>query len=315
MTQSIPRIDLEDFNTGDEDRRKALIDTLGKGLTETGFLIVKNHGLSADLIARTYEAFKYFFGLDEETKRAYDRVAGGQRGYTPFGREQAKDAHTPDLKEFWHIGQDLSEDHPYRADYPDNIWPEEIAALKPAALDLYRAYERCARTVLEALALYFSLPGNTFADMITDGDSILRVIHYPPLSADAPPGAVRAAAHEDINLITLLTQSEGQGLEILDVNGRWVPVYALDGDIVVDSGDMLKRVTNGIVPATTHRVVNPPEAENKSRYSMPFFAHPYAKCDLTILDRFISEDHPAQWPPITARAFLDQRLAEIGLGS
>ena len=148
--------------------------------------------------------------------------------------------------------------------------------------------------------------------MVVDGDSILRVIHYPPLAEDAPAGAVRAAAHEDINLITLLTQSEGQGLEILSNDGRWIPVHALDGDIIVDSGDMLKRVTNGIIPATTHRVVNPPDSENVARYSMPFFAHPYAACDLTVLDCF-TEQEPAKWPPITARAFLKQRLAEIGL--
>lgn len=313
MTDQIPRINLHDYQSDDAASRAALVETLGRAFEDYGFVVVANHGLDPAMIAHTYDCFKRFFALDQATKDKYIGAFAGQRGYTPFGKEQAKDADVPDLKEFWHIGQELPEGHAYRAHYPDNIWPEEIAELKETALTLYRAYEQCAVTILQALADFYQLPRETFASMMDTGDSILRVIHYPPLDKAMPAGAVRAAAHEDINLITLLTQSEGAGLEILTNKGTWLPVHALEGDIIVDSGDMLKRCTNGVIPATTHRVVNPEESENTARYSMPFFVHPFAACDLAVKDRFVSEDQPAQWPAITARAFLKQRLREIGL--
>lgn len=313
MLQEVPRVCLKDYLDGDEAARKNFIDTLGEGLKEIGFVIVSNHGINMDLTAKTYDAYKRFFALDSKTKDKYNCVPGGQRAYTPFGREQAKDADTPDLKEFWHVGQDLPADHDYSGDYPANVWPDEIPELKELSLQMYRSFENCARTLLKALAHYFELPETTFSSMMKDGDSVYRIIHYPPVREGDPVNAVRAAAHEDINLITLLTQSEGQGLELLRRDGSWLPVNALEGDIVVDSGDMLQRVTNGVIPATTHRVVNPDLTDNSARYSMPFFVHPYAACDLTVMDHFTSEEQPAKWEPITARNFLQQRLREIGL--
>lgn len=315
MAIEVPRINLKDYREGAPADRAKFIQTVGNGLKDIGFLNVTGHGLDPQLIENAYSLFREFFAMDESIKNKYDQVAGGARGYTPFGREHAKDTTIPDLKEFWHIGQELPAGHPYKPQYPDNIWPQELPDLKPTSVALYKAFEDCAATLLEAVALYFELPATTFSDMIQDGNSVFRIIHYPPLAPDTPPGAVRAAAHEDINLITLLIESKGGGLEILTQNGNWMPVGALAGDIIVDSGDMLSRVTNGIIPATTHRVVNPPQDKNESRYSMPFFVHPYSACDLTVLDRFVTEDRPPKWPPITAGEFLEQRLNEIGLKS
>lgn len=309
----VPRINLQDYRNGSQNDRTRFIQTLGDGLRNTGFLNVDGHGLDPEVVAKTYDQFRNFFDLSEDIKRQYDCVPGGARGYTPFGREHAKDSSIPDLKEFWHIGQELAANHDYRSHYPDNVWPKELPDLKTFSLKLYRAFEACAHTMLEALAIYFDLPKNTFSSMMVDGNSVFRIIHYPPLATDTPAGAVRAAAHEDINLITLLIESQGGGLEILTHDGQWLPVGALAGDIIVDSGDMLSRVTNGVIPATTHRVVNPPQEKNDSRYSMPFFVHPYSSCDLTVMDSFVSPDRPAKWPPITAGDFLQQRLNEIGL--
>lgn len=313
MSRNIPHINMRDYRGGDDARHREFVRTLGSGLQEFGFLTVEGHGLDPAMIRKTYDGFKRFFGLEEEVKGKYDCVAGGSRGYTPFGREHAKDTPYPDLKEFWHVGQELPAGHPYRELYPDNVWPEEIEGLKEDTLALYRAMEGCAGRILEALAEYFDLPGGTFSSMIEYGDSILRPIHYPPVQGDLHKNSVRAAAHEDINLITLLVESRGAGLEILTRSGDWLAVDALEGDIVVDSGDMLSRITNDVIPATTHRVINTADSHKQSRYSMPFFIHPYASCDLSVRERFVTEERPAKYPPTTAREFLNQRLREIGL--
>ena len=313
MTRKIPHINLKDYLAGGNVQRQHFVQTLGHGLENFGFLTVEGHGIDPVLTNQTYHAFKHFFSLDEAIKRKYDVVPGGARGYTPFGRETAKDQTVPDLKEFWHIGPELAPDHPYRCDYPDNVWPRETPDLKSVSMKLFDSFEKCARVLLTALAEFYGLPKGIFAEKIKDGNSVFRVIHYPPVAENTPRNAVRAAAHEDINLITLLSQSEGQGLEILTRAGEWLAVDALEGDIIVDSGDMLSRLTNGTIPATTHRVVNPPGDKNVSRYSMPFFVHPYSRCDLTVMDHFVSPENPAKWPPITAGAFLTQRLQEIGL--
>ncbi|HAA53909.1 MAG TPA: isopenicillin N synthase family oxygenase [Myxococcales bacterium] len=312
MARDIPHIDLRDFQNDDLARRKAFVQTLGDGLKEFGFLTVEGHGIEKNTIQDAYKGFQDFFALDEETKKKYDSVAGGARGYTPFGREHAKDSEYPDLKEFWHVGQEVPEGHELKEWYPDNVWPEEIPALKDKALTLYRSLENCGEIILKALAEYFELPEDTFASMMKYGDSILRPIHYPPIP-EGHPNSVRAAAHEDINLITLLVESHGSGLEVLTHEGNWLAIDALEGDIVVDSGDMFSRITNNVIPATTHRVINTPDAHLKSRYSMPFFIHPYATCDLSVKERFITDEQPAKFPPITARAFLEERLREIGL--
>lgn len=311
-TKTIPTIDLNDYTAGDDAARARIVRTLGEGLREFGFLNVEGHGIDASLIRGTYDLWQRFFELPEEVKRRYAVAEGGARGFTPFGVEHAKDNPVPDLKEFWHIGQELPEEHPFRSEYPPNVWPGEIPELRDPTVRLFKSLERVAENILRALAEHFELPRETFASMMAWGNSILRVIHYPPVSPDQIP-AVRASAHEDINLITLLCEATESGLEIFTREGEWLPVETGEGQIVIDAGDMLSRVTNREVPATTHRVVNPGEGANRDRYSMPFFVHPYSACDLTILDRFTSEENPPKYPPITAGAFLEERLREIGL--
>jgi isopenicillin N synthase-like dioxygenase len=310
--KNIPTVDLNDYTSGDGASRARLIETLGQGLSEFGFLNVEGHGIDSSLIRGTYDLWKRFFELPDEVKRRYAGVEGGARGYTPFGVEHAKDNPLPDLKEFWHIGQEPPEGHPYRQEYPENVWPAEIPEIRQPTQRLYSSLERVAENLLRALAEYFDLPRDTFASMMTVGNSILRVIHYPPVRPDQAP-AVRAAAHEDINLITLLCEATDSGLEILTRQGEWMAVETGPGQIVVDAGDMLSRFTNEVVPAATHRVVNPAENAARDRYSMPFFVHPYSACDLTIDERFVTADNPPKYPPITAGQFLEQRLREIGL--
>jgi isopenicillin N synthase-like dioxygenase len=310
--KNIPTVDLNDYTSGDAAARTRLIETLGQGLSEFGFLNVEGHGIDSSLIRGTYDLWKRFFELPDEVKRRYAGVEGGARGYTPFGVEHAKDNPLPDLKEFWHIGQEPPEGHPYRQEYPENVWPAEIPEIRQPTQRLYSSLERVAENLLRALAEYFDMPRDTFASMMTVGNSILRVIHYPPVRPDQAP-AVRAAAHEDINLITLLCEATDSGLEILTRQGEWMAVETGPGQIVVDAGDMLSRFTNEVVPAATHRVVNPAENAARDRYSMPFFVHPYSACDLTIDERFVTADNPPRYPPITAGQFLEQRLREIGL--
>jgi isopenicillin N synthase-like dioxygenase len=310
--KNIPTVDLSDSTSRGAAARSRLIETVGGGLCELGFLNVEGHGIDPALIRRSYELWQRFFALPEEVKRRYAGVEGGARGYTPFGVEHAKDHPLPDLKEFWHVGQEPPAGHPYLQEYPANVWPVEIPEIQEPTLRLYRGLERIAEDLLRALAEYFDLPRETFASMMTVGNSILRVLHYPPVQPEQAP-AVRAAAHEDINLITLLCEATDSGLEILTREGDWLPVEAGPGQIVVDAGDMLSRFTNEVVPATTHRVVNPAASAARDRYSMPFFVHPYSGCDLTIPERFVTPDRPPKHPPITAGQFLEQRLREIGL--
>jgi isopenicillin N synthase-like dioxygenase len=311
-TRNIPTVDLNDYLTGDAGDRARMVATLGDGLVEFGFLNVEGHGIDSDLIRGTYDLWQRFFGLNEDVKKRYAGIDGGSRGYTPFRVEHAKDNPLPDLKEFWHVGQEPPAGHPLHGEYPGNVWPAEIPEIRQPSLRLYSSLEHVAENLLRALADYFELPRETFASMMQVGNSVLRIIHYPPVSPEFDP-AVRASAHEDVNLITLLCEATDSGLEILTREGEWLAVETGEGQIVFDAGDMLSRCTNGVVPATTHRVVNPPSAINRERYSMPFFVHPYPSCDLTVKDRFVSAENPPKFPPITAGEFLDQRLREIGL--
>ncbi|WML50053.1 2-oxoglutarate and iron-dependent oxygenase domain-containing protein [Neobacillus sp. PS3-34] len=313
MTQPMIRtLNLKNFTYGNSEQRATFAEQFAAGLKETGFIILEGHGVDPKLIDRNYELWQELFNMDVETKKKYEGINGGQRGYTGFGKEHAKNRTVGDLKEFWHVGQELPVGHPLSSQYSANIWPTELPELQIKAVSFYRELERVARNMLEALAMHFDLRPNFFSDMIQDGNSILRTIHYPPLHDSMDPNAIRAAEHEDINLITLLVESTASGLELLTHDGEWMPVKAEKGQIIVDAGDMLSRISNEVIPATTHRVVNP-EGENTARYSMPFFVHPYSNCLLETIPACISEDNPEKYPAITAGDFLYQRLVEIGL--
>jgi isopenicillin N synthase-like dioxygenase len=311
----IPLVDLSHYRSGNPEERARFVRVFGEALQEFGFVSVEGHGVDDGLIRRTYADVEAFFRQPEPLKQRYHVPEfGGQRGYTPFGREHAKNRTVGDLKEFWLVGRDLPAGHPRGpAVATHNIWPEEVPSFRANTLALYQALDEAAAVMLRAIAEYFGIERDTFSDMAQDGTSVLRVIHYPPLKDRFVPGAVRAAEHEDINLITLLCEGTASGLEILTRDGEWLPVDTLRGQIVVDSGDMMSRITNGVIPATTHRVVNPPSpAEDNTRYSMPFFVHPYPECVLTPLASTVTPDKPGE-PPITADAFLKQRLRENGM--
>ena len=315
MSQRIPVLDLSHYTRGTPKEHEAFVKAWGDGLKEFGFVSLINHGVDPQVIERAYADAAKLFAQPLEAKAKYEIPGGGgQRGYTSFGKEHAKNRKVGDLKEFWHVGRELDASNPRRPSYGTNPWPEEVPEFKPDMLALYRALDSAAAVMLRALAEYFHMPRETFADMAHDGNSVLRIIHYPPLKDMFIPGGVRAAEHEDINLITLLCESTSSGLEILTRQGDWIAVDALKGQIVVDSGDMLSRITNEVVPATTHRVVNPSSADDdKVRYSMPFFVHPFPDCMLKVLDQCVTPDNPKRYPDITADGFLQQRLREIGL--
>ncbi len=306
----VPELSLKSYTLGDDAARREFIDALIEGFQYYGFIILKDHAVSTDLLARAYQMSRDFFDLPVEEKLRYAAGPDGQRGYTPFGREHAKDAKVGDLKEFWHVGREFAFASPLAKIYPQNIWPANPPRFRETFLQLYSALEEAGFAMLEALAPSLGVPGDYFRKMATNGNSILRLLHYPPVPKDADPNAVRAAAHEDINLITILVAAEGAGLELLDRDGKWLAVETARDNLIVDAGDMLARVTNDVIPATTHRVVNP-EGPNVSRYSMPFFMHPHSDAVLACIPS--CKGAGAKYPPITADAFLKQRLKEIGL--
>ncbi len=314
MSPRIPLLDLSHYSKGTPARAQ-FVRAFGEGLKEFGFVSIFNHGVDDALIRRTYAAAEKLFKLKPAAKDALEvKGGGGQRGYTAFGKEHAKNRKVGDMKEFFHVGRDLTAGHPRAAGYGGNVWPADLPEFKSSALQLFDALDGAASVLLRSLAEYFAAPIDTFSDMARDGNSILRIIHYPPLKDMFIPGAVRAAEHEDINLITLLCEGTSSGLEILTRQKEWIPVDTLKGQIVVDSGDMLSRVCNEVIPSTTHRVVNPPSAaEDTVRYSMPFFVHPYPDAVLGCLPQCESKENPRRYPDIRADAFLQQRLREIGL--
>jgi len=289
-------------------------DRLGRSFERYGFAIISDHGIPADLIARAEEKAKAFFALPEEVKRKYHIAGGGgARGYTPFGIETAKGATAFDLKEFWHVGRELPEGHPYGEMMAPNLWPSEVPGFKETFLELFAAFDTAGLRILQAIARYLGLHPDYFEDTVHDGNSVLRLLHYPPTQGDGPN--VRAGAHEDINTITLLLGAEEAGLELLDRDGNWLPVTPKPGELAVNIGDMLQRLTNKKLVSTTHRVVNPPsERRGHSRYSMPFFLHFRPDFLIETLPSTISEEHPNQFPePITAHDYLLERLREIKL--
>jgi isopenicillin N synthase-like dioxygenase len=305
MTKSVPELSLKAFTDGDAAAREVFSADLMRGLQDYGFIILKDHGVPLELLRRAYGEAEDLFALDEATKRKY---AAGLRGYTPFGVEHAKDSGHPDLKEFWQVGHDPSPQA--GEDLEPNVWPAEAPGVKPAFKSLFDALNETGIVLLRALAPKLGLPADYFDDEVRCGTSLLRVLHYPPLAADADPKAVRAAAHEDINFLTIMVAAKGGGLELLDRDGTWLPVVTEPTNLIVDSGDMLARMTNGVIQATTHRVVNP-TGPNVSRYSMPFFMHPTPGTSLEVLPSCVGDG--AKFEPVTAGEFLDERLKAIGL--
>jgi len=307
----IPTLDIRRYDTD----RDAFVADLGAAYREWGFAGIRGHGIPQALIDGAYDAFVRFFALPEETKRKYHVPGGGgARGYTPFGIETAKGAQHYDLKEFWHVGREIPDDSKYRAVMPPNLWPEEVPEFRERAYALYNALDALGARVLCALALHIGLPEHYFADKTNFGNSILRPIHYPPITADNIPN-VRAGAHEDINFITLLVGASAAGLEVLSKQGEWVPFTSDADTIVVNIGDMLQRLTNHVYPSTTHRVVNPPgEEARKPRYSTPYFLHPNPDFLIEVLPSCVSDDNPSRYPEaITAHGYLEERLREIKL--
>ena len=312
--KNIPSVDLADFTEGNKETKAAFVKELGKAYEEIGFVAVKNHGLSDELCAELYAQVKGFFTLSKEEKEAYEiEGLAGQRGYVSFGKEHAKNKNEGDLKEFWHFGQTVEDNDPIKEEYPDNVQVNELPKFNTVGREVYQKLEATGRELLRAIALHLNLDENYFDAKIHNGNSILRPIHYPPITHE-PKDAVRAAEHEDINLITLLMGASADGLQVLNKSGEWISVTALPDQIVVNVGDMLQRLTNNKLKSTTHRVVNPPrEKWGTSRYSIPFFLHPRSEVSLNCLPSCISELNPKNFSDITAGEYLEQRIIELGL--
>ncbi len=317
LYDEIPSLDLADFTSGDSDKKNAFVQALGEAYNNIGFVAIKNHGLTDELTAQLYSTIKQFFDLPDEVKTKYEiPELAGQRGYIGRGKEHAKGRTTGDLKEFYHVGQNVTDGDPIKNEYPDNIWAEELPELENVGLEAYKTLESTGIKMLQAISIYLGLDEHYFDDKVHNGNSILRPIHYFPIENPdkVPADAVRAAEHGDINLITLLMGASADGLQVLRNDGEWIGITALPEQVVVNVGDMLQRLTNNKLKSTIHRVVNPPrELMGNSRYSIPFFMHPRSDMDLTCLENCIDEDHPKLHEDITAGEFLNQRLAEIGL--
>lgn len=310
---SIPSVDLDHFVKGDAISKQLFVDQLGKAYEEVGFVAVKNHGISDELIEQLYDAVQQFFSLPLQKKKHFEiPTLAGQRGYTSFGTEHAKGSDAPDLKEFFQYGQ-LIRNAYSKANYPDNVMVDEIENFNKVFDAAYEAFEKSGTAMLQAIALYLGLDEHYFDEFVIDGNSILRSIHYPPIT-ETPKSAIRAEQHEDINLITLLVGASADGLEILTKQNEWVAVTSLPEQIVVNVGDMLQRLTNNKLRSTTHRVVNPKqEFWHTSRFSIPFFLHPKGSMSLKCLESCIDADHPIAYEEATAGEYLDERLIEIGL--
>jgi isopenicillin N synthase-like dioxygenase len=289
-------------------------DRLGRSFARFGFAVVEAPGLDGQALKDFLDCYKQFFAMSDAVKRSYHVPGGGgQRGYTAFGVETAKGAALSDLKEFWHVGRTLPADHAYRAHMPDNIWPEQIPEMRALSEALFQSFDSLGQQLLEAIAVYLKLPRNFFATAVNFGNSILRILHYPPVVGDVPN--VRAGAHEDINVITLLVGAEEAGLQVQDRDGSWISITPPPGCIVVNIGDMLQRLTNHVLPSTSHRVINPqPERARFARYSLPFFLHFNPDYEISTLPQCITPENPDRYPGVlTAHDFLQQRLAEIKL--
>ncbi|SHK04745.1 isopenicillin N synthase family dioxygenase [Pseudozobellia thermophila] len=311
---AIPSVDLRDFISSDPKRKEKFTNELGAAFENIGFVALRGHFLSDELVENLYAEIKKFFELPQEVKNKYEiEGIGGQRGYTSFGKEHAKGRKEGDLKEFWHFGQYVENDPKLEEEYPDNVIVEELPRFNEIGKETYKMLEKTAQYVLRALALHLDLEENYFDQYILNGNSILRPIHYPPITSE-PKNAVRAAAHGDINLITLLMGAHGRGLQVMNHKGEWVDAIAESDELMINVGDMLSRLTNNKLKSTIHQVVNPPkELWGTSRYSIPFFMHPISEMPLNCLENCVDEEHPKQFEDITAGEFLHERLIELGL--
>jgi isopenicillin N synthase-like dioxygenase len=311
--ETIPVVNLADFLSSGIEKKNGFVNALGKAFETVGFVSVKNHGIPDELIRDLYSQVQRFFSLPFKKKERYEILGlAGQRGYTSFGKERAKGSDAPDLKEFFQFGQPVEKGDKKEA-YPPNVDVKEIPEFKTTLYNVYRHFEQSGAALLSAIALYLGLPEEYFDEYIKNGNSILRSIHYPPITQE-PKSAIRSEQHEDINLITLLVGASAGGLQILTRQNEWVGVTSLPEQIVVNVGDMLQRLTNNKLKSTTHRVVNPPgELWHTSRFSMPFFLHPRSEMSLACLSQCIDVDHPKMYADITAGEYLDERLKEIGL--
>lgn len=305
---SVKTLSLEDYQR--LDSRQQFVDNLLSSLAEFGFVGLRDHGISESLLDRCYGLNRELFELPLTNKLAYTQKQLGHRGYTAFGKEHAKDNPQPDLKEFWHIGPQLNSLSPYVDRYPPNVWPDELDDFKETMLELYSQLNRIALQILEAIGIALSLPANYFESLIQDGNSVLRLIHYPPVLGMNTQQQMRAAAHADINLMTLLVGASGSGLQLLDKNSQWLDVVSKPGEIIIDTGDMMALITGGVLPSTHHRVINP-ESDSKARYSMPFFVHPHGDAELSCFSTLRKDGQ--RYTSITASEFLQQRLTENGL--
>jgi len=313
-TNTIPVVNLQQFVSGNAEERKNFVAQLGKAYHEVGFVAVENHGIPDSLITDFYKHVNTFFALPKEVKTQYE-IAGlaGQRGYTSFGKEHAKHSNKGDLKEFWQFGQWVDTADANKPEYPENVKVEELPDFYATGEKLFKAFENCGGELLKAIALFLNLEENYFSDKIYNGNSILRAINYPPITEE-PDGAIRSEQHEDINLITLLVGASAEGLQLLNMQGEWKDITAGPGQIVVNVGDMLQRLTNNYLKSTTHRVVNPPKEKwSEPRLSIPFFLHPRSEMRLDCLESCVNEKNALQYEPISAGEYLDERLIEIGL--
>ncbi len=312
--KQIPSVDLRDFLSGEPERKQKFVNEIGKAYEEIGFVALKGHFLNDQLVDELYGEVKQFFDLPVKTKQKYEIPGiGGQRGYVGFGKETAKGFKKGDLKEFWHFGQYLNEGSKYATEYPDNVEVAENPKFNMVGKEAYQMLEKTGVYVLRALALYLNLDEFYFDKYVAEGNSILRPIHYPPITQE-PDNAVRAAAHGDINLITLLMGAQGKGLQVMNHEGEWIDAIAQPDELMINVGDMLSRHTNNKLKSTIHQVVNPPrELWGTSRYSIPFFMHPVSEMPLNALENCVYENNPKLYEDTSAGEFLYERLVELGL--
>ena len=310
----IPSVDLADFLSEDPNRKQKFVNEIGTAYENIGFVSLRSHFLDDGLVSNLYKEVKAFFALDLAQKKKYEiQGLGGQRGYVSFGKEHAKGKKEGDLKEFWHFGQEPSDDAKLSEVYPDNVHVDELPDFNATGMQAYRMLEKTGIYVLRALALYIGVDEFYFDHWASNGNSILRPIHYPPITKE-PQGAVRAGAHGDINLITLLMGASSGGLQVLRKDGQWIDAIPEEDELVINVGDMLERHTNNKLRSTIHRVTNPPKEQwDNPRFSIPFFMHPRGDMDLSCMELCVDDKHPKSFDDITAGDFLTQRLIEIGL--